>query len=139
ACGTSVEDGWRESSRPELLPARAACASIGVGSLVILGQISRAGVPCFAVAGLYGAEMRAALDRTQQPQKELWQEAVAAARQRPSPITSVFAQSLNQAIDVSENRLAALEKRVPAPVWLLLGLLSLFNCLIFGASARRRF
>jgi Protein of unknown function (DUF4239) len=93
----------------------------------------------FAAAGLYGAEMGAALDRTQQLQKELWQEAVAAARQRPSPITSVFAQSLNQAIDVSENRLAALEKRVPAPVWLLLGLLSLFNCLIFGASARRRF
>jgi hypothetical protein len=93
----------------------------------------------FAVAGLYGAEMRAALDRTQQLQKELWLAAVAAARQRPSPITSVFAQSLNQAIEVSENRLAALEKRVPAPVWLLLGLLSLLNCLIFGASARRRF
>ena len=88
----------------------------------------------FAAAGLYEAEMRAALDRTHQLQKDLWQEAMTAARQSPGPITSLFAQSLSGAIDVSENRLAALEKRVPAPVWLMLGLLSLINCVIFGVQ-----
>jgi hypothetical protein len=53
-------------------------------------------------------------------QDRMWIEAVAAAAERPSPITASFIASLNQTIDLEATRIAAKRNHVPGAVWLLL-------------------
>jgi hypothetical protein len=52
--------------------------------------------------------------------ERLWNEAVAAAAQRPTPITASFIASLNETIDLEATRIAAKRNHVPGAVWLLL-------------------
>ncbi|MBI3661735.1 MAG: hypothetical protein HY234_01605 [Acidobacteria bacterium] len=92
----------------------------------------------FFDAGLNGAQLEAANNHAQQLQNELWKQSVTAAQSSPTPITAIFAQSLNQMIDLSEERLAALENRIPGSIWLMLALISLLTCLTVGYSLRRR-
>lgn len=84
-------------------------------------------------------EFISSLDRAKALQSDLWDQAKAAAQQNPTAITSLFVASLNDTIDLGEKRLAALEKRIPAPIWLLLVLISMLTCLTFGYGQRRRF
>lgn len=58
--------------------------------------------------------------RSAELQDRLWTEAVAAAAERPSPITASFIASLNQTIDLEAKRVAAKRNHVPGAVWLLL-------------------
>ena len=58
--------------------------------------------------------------RTSDLQDRLWAEAVAAAAERPSPITAGFISSLNETIDLEAKRIAAKRNHVPGAVWLLL-------------------
>jgi len=58
--------------------------------------------------------------RTVELQDRLWTEAVAAAGERPSPITATFIASLNETIDLEAKRIAAKRNHVPGAVWLLL-------------------
>ena len=58
--------------------------------------------------------------RTAELQDRLWAEAVAAAAERPSPITASFISSLNETIDLEAKRIAAKRNHVPGAVWLLL-------------------
>jgi len=53
-------------------------------------------------------------------QHRIWAEAVAAAAERPSPITASFIASLNETIDLEAKRVAAKRNHVPGAVWLLL-------------------
>ncbi len=92
----------------------------------------------FFDAGLNDAQLGAVNNRGRQLQNELWKQSVAAAQANPTPITAIFAQSLNQMIDLSEERLAALENRIPGSIWLMLALISLLTCLTLGYSLRRR-
>jgi hypothetical protein len=57
---------------------------------------------------------------TAELQDRLWAEAVAAAAERPSPITATFISSLNETIDLEGKRIAAKRNHVPGAVWLLL-------------------
>ncbi|MBI1737687.1 MAG: hypothetical protein HYR58_00380 [Acidobacteria bacterium] len=93
----------------------------------------------FFEAGLHAEKLQAADLGAKQLQNELWKQSVAAAQLSPTPITALFAQSLNQMIDLSEERLAALENRIPSSIWLMLVLISLLTCLTVGCSLRRRF
>jgi hypothetical protein len=93
----------------------------------------------FSRADLDQPEFVSALDRTKSLQLALWDQAKAAAQQRPTPITSLFVASLNETIDLSEKRFAAFEKRIPSPIWLLLVSISMLTCLTFGYGQRRRF
>ena len=93
----------------------------------------------FFEAGLHAEKLQAANSHAKQLQNEIWQQSVAAAQLSPTPITALFAQSLNQMIDLSEERLAALENRIPSAIWLMLALISLLTCLTVGYSLRRRF
>jgi hypothetical protein len=43
----------------------------------------------------------------------MWAEAVAAAAERPSPITASFVSSLNETIDLEGKRIAAKRNHVP--------------------------
>jgi hypothetical protein len=52
--------------------------------------------------------------------ERLWDEAVAAAAKRPTPITASFIASLNETIDFEARRIAAKRNHVPGAVWLLL-------------------
>ena len=53
-------------------------------------------------------------------QDRIWAEAVAAAAERPSPITASFIASLSETIDLEAKRVAAKRNHVPGAVWLLL-------------------
>ena len=92
----------------------------------------------FFDTGLNSAQLEAAGNHARRLQNELWKQSVTAAQSSPTPITAIFAQSLNQMIDLSEERLAALENRIPGSIWLMLGLISLLTCLTVGYSLRRR-
>jgi len=56
----------------------------------------------------------------------------------PTPITSIFVQSLNGAIDSSEKQVATLENRIPPSVWIMITLIAMMTCFAAGLSARRR-
>ena len=58
--------------------------------------------------------------RSAELQDRMWAEAVAAAAERPSPITASFIASLNETIDLEATRIAAKRNHVPGAVWLLL-------------------
>ena len=92
----------------------------------------------FFDAGLNGGQLAAANNHARQLQNDLWKQSVTAAQTSPTPITAIFAQSLNQMIDLSEERLAALENRIPGSIWLMLALISLLTCLTVGYTLRRR-
>jgi hypothetical protein len=92
----------------------------------------------FAEAGLQRQQLQSSLVNAKELQEEIWQRSLAVAQQSPTPITSIFLQSLNEMIDVSEKRMAALEDRVPPAMWLMLILISLLTCFLAGYSMRRR-
>ncbi len=58
--------------------------------------------------------------RSAEPQNRMWTEVVAAAAERPSPITASFIASLNETIDLEATRISAKRNHVPGAVWLLL-------------------
>ena len=62
-----------------------------------------------------------------------------AAAKNPTPITSIYITSLNEIIDLDSKRTAAVENRVPRPIWIMLFLMGILACLSFGFSLRRRF
>jgi hypothetical protein len=93
----------------------------------------------YSTAELNGPEFQQSLIRTKQLQDEMWQQSVAAARQRPDPIMAIFATCLNDTIDLTEKRLATVENRVPAAIWLLLAFVGTLSCLMIGVTQRRRF
>lgn len=73
-----------------------------------------------------------------QIQNELWAGAVAVSQQSPTPITSIYAQSLNEMIDLDGKRVAAVNNRIPADIWFLLGILSILTTIVVGYGQRRR-
>ena len=58
--------------------------------------------------------------RSAELQDRMWAEVVAAAAERPSPITASLIASLNETIDLEATRIAAKRNHVPGAVWLLL-------------------
>jgi len=56
----------------------------------------------------------------------------------PNSNHSIFVQSLNESIDLSERRLAALENRIPGVLWIVAHLYFDVYCLLVGYSMRRR-
>jgi hypothetical protein len=68
----------------------------------------------------FSDQFAATRKRSAELQDRMWAEAVAAAAERPSPITASFIASLNQTIDLEATRIAAKRNHVPGAVWLLL-------------------
>jgi hypothetical protein len=73
----------------------------------------------FYAAGAERERFQHALRRAAGLQSQLSQRAVAAARDHPDPLSSLFVQSLNEVIDLDARRVGALENHVPLTVWLL--------------------
>ena len=74
-----------------------------------------------------------AITRSEELQNRLWAQAVAASEKDRSPILALFVQSLNEVIDLHATRMmAALRSRVPAPIWIVLFLLSFLSMAMMG-------
>lgn len=71
-------------------------------------------------------------------EQQLWAQATAAAEKNPTPITALYAASVNDAIDADDRRLASLENRIPRTIWFMLGVLAIFASLMSGLSMRKR-
>jgi hypothetical protein len=92
----------------------------------------------FSEAGFDQEKIVASFTQAKELLSEMWGKSVAVAQQSPTPITSIFVQSVNEMDDLSESRLAALENRIPGILWLVLIFISTLTCLLVGYSFRRR-
>ena len=73
-------------------------------------------------------------------QNEMWQQSVMLVLQNANVFTPIFLeQALGTLSDLSEQRRAAEEKRIPGAIWLVLVLISVLACFTFGYSMKRRF
>ena len=70
--------------------------------------------------GQFSDQFATTRKRSAELQDHIWTEAVAAAAERPSPITASFIASLNETIDLEATRISAKRNHVPGAVWLLL-------------------
>ena len=76
------------------------------------------------------------IDRSKELQDELWDRAVAIADQKPTPITALFLQSVNEVIDMHEKRVViTVDHRMSAIVWITLFGLTIFAMLVAGYDA----
>jgi hypothetical protein len=88
---------------------------------------------------LDSAGAREAADRSRKIQRQLWEDAEAVARTDRTPITAAYLTSLNQTIDLDEQRLAAMENRIPIAIWVLILCVSAIAILSRGLTLSRRF
>jgi hypothetical protein len=93
----------------------------------------------FSRAALDGQQMTQSIEQTKKLQNQMWLIATDVARSAPTSITSLFVQSLNEMMDLSEKRMSLLENRVPPPIWIMLTLIAILTCLTVGMTVRRRF
>jgi len=93
----------------------------------------------FSEDGTDRNNLNSAIEKSHQIQVGLWQQAVDVASKNPTPVLSIYLVSLNEMIDLDAKRTAALENRIPQPVWIMLFMMGLLACLSFGFSLRRRF
>jgi len=84
------------------------------------------------------AARNAAIGESVKVQDQLWQIAVPLAQQTPNPIISIYAQTLNDMIDLHEKRVAAGANRIPDTIWAMLILLGALTCLVVGLGQRSR-
>jgi hypothetical protein len=100
----------------EYVPVRIAFFEAGTDQRAIADSLSRAGVL----------------------QSELWRVAADDANGHRDPVTALFLATLNDTIDFSEKRTAALENRIPGAAWALLIFMSCAASLLVGIGATAR-
>ncbi len=93
----------------------------------------------FGEAGLNGRAVLQSVKNAQQLQNEMWQETDWLVQQNPNVVTPLFVQALGDLPDLTEQRLAAEEKRIPAVIWLVVISISALTCFVVGYSMRERF
>jgi hypothetical protein len=81
------------------------------------------------------AKMTEGLRRSAEIQSTLWRHAEASAVEEPNDITATFFDPLNDLIDVDTERLAASRNRIPAGVWIILGLVAVVGCVMSSYAA----
>jgi hypothetical protein len=85
--------------------------------------------------GATGSEVKAAIVRSVEIHKLLWEQVSAAALSAPSPNTALMVQATNDIIDMHEKRVsAALHSRIPASIWLSLFAISVLTMMTMGAQ-----
>src|SRR4029077_16648557 len=85
-----------------------------------VGQLLREYVPLRIEAhreGQFSDQFASTRKRGAGVKDRMWAEAVAAAAERPSPITASFIASLNETFDLEAKRVAAKGNHVPGAVW----------------------
>lgn len=89
----------------------------------------------FYNAGEDKAKQAAAGQAAAQLQRALWQQAVAAGKESPTPLITSFISALNDTIDLDATRLNALRTHVPGAVWLLVLSVAACGCAASGYGA----
>lgn len=74
------------------------------------------------------AVFREALARSAEIQRRLWQHAVEAAREAPTPITATFVTTLNETIDSEAARVTEAAAHIPSAVWVLVLVVASLGC-----------
>lgn len=92
----------------------------------------------YASAELDSPELMTSINHAKRLQNEMSQVTVTLVQQNPNVVTPVFVQALGGLADVIEQRLAAIEKHIPTPIWLVFILISVLTCFVMGYSMRRR-
>lgn len=81
----------------------------------------------------------AASQQSKRVQEDLWVDAAAVAQIDRTAITAVYLNSLNETLDLHEKRVAALENRIPQPIWILIISVSVIAVFTRGATLPSRF
>jgi hypothetical protein len=93
----------------------------------------------FFAAGFRPARLDQAMKRSSRLQQELWENVVAVSQRDRTSVTVAFMNSLNEVIDLDSQRVAALENRLPLPVWALIMIVALIAVFTRGLALKRRF
>jgi hypothetical protein len=80
-----------------------------------------------------------AASRSKHLQADLWLDAATVAQKDRTAVTGTYINSLNETLDLHEKRVAALENRVPQPVWVLIISVSLIAVFTRGLTLSARF
>jgi hypothetical protein len=87
----------------------------------------------FYDAGIDPIRLQQAIDKNQQIQDQLWQQAIAVSAIDPRSVpTGLFIQSLNEVIDLHAARLAAMKNRVPEVIIVLIFIVSIVTLSLIG-------
>lgn len=104
-------------------------------------ELIRSYVPArmaFFDAGTETRPLIRSLQHGSELQQQMWDTAMADAATRRDPATALFVSALNDTIDVSEKRTAALENRIPTAAWILLLFIGAVCCALVGVNTGRR-
>jgi len=83
--------------------------------------------------GVHTGDVRETISQSEELHNLLWSQAVAAAEKAPTPITSLFIQSLNEVIDLHSKRvMVALRSRIPGAIWTGLYVLAILAMAAMG-------
>jgi hypothetical protein len=86
-----------------------------------------------------GARLSQATERAKRIQGQLWEDLIEVTKSDRTAISGAYMNSLNQIIDLREQRLSSFENRVPRSVWLLIFLVSLIALFTRGLTLSGRF
>jgi fatty acid desaturase len=82
------------------------------------------------------ATVLATVERSQQLHAQLWQLALDAAEQTPTPITALFMSAMNDVIDLQQERITMTkQQRMPWVFWVALIFLTILTMLLAGHDA----
>ena len=90
-------------------------------------------------AGLDSSRFAEAANRAKQIQEQLWQTVTEITKTDRSAIAAIYITSLNQMIDLDEERVSAVENRIPGSVWLLIFSVSAIALFTRGLTLAGRF
>jgi hypothetical protein len=90
-------------------------------------------------AGLDEARFDEATNSAKRIQAELWADAETVAQTDRTAVAATYINSLNETIDLDEERVASLENRVPLPIWFLILSVSVIAIFSRGLTLTRRF
>jgi hypothetical protein len=90
-------------------------------------------------AGWDSARLSQATDRAKRIQGQLWEDVTEVTKSDRTAISAAYMNSINQIIDLSEQRLSSYENRVNSSVWLLIFLISLITLFTRGLTLSGRF
>ena len=92
----------------------------------------------FFAAGNSQAQLQKNLDEGAALQARMWSVAKAAADVRRDALAGLFLSTLNEMIDDSEKRTAALENRIPTSAWGMLLLIGFVSSVLVGVGIQSR-
>lgn len=90
-------------------------------------------------AGTDAVRFDEAKNRAKHIQAQLWAGAVAVAQTDRTAVTAIYVNSVNQTIDLEEERVAALENRIPGSLWFLILSVSVIALFSRGLTLKGRF